>query len=94
MEWWDKLPSDLQKTVAEVFREAERVTWERGQEIDEEAVKAMKAAGLKFLEISPQEREKFRKATRNVKDVYVKRIGENGKKLVDMLEADIASASK
>ncbi len=92
--WWDKLPSDLQKTVGEVFREAERVTWERGQEIDQEAVKAMKAAGLKFLDISTQEREKFRKATRNVKDVYVKRFGENGKKLIDMLEADIAAASK
>ncbi|MEE8302917.1 MAG: hypothetical protein V3S24_10825, partial [Candidatus Tectomicrobia bacterium] len=37
--WWDKLPSDLQKTLREVFREAERVTWERGQEIDKKAIR-------------------------------------------------------
>ncbi|MFQ5851472.1 MAG: TRAP transporter substrate-binding protein [Candidatus Binatia bacterium] len=92
--WWAKLPSDLQKTVTAVFREAERVTWERGQEIDQEAIKAMKAAGLKFVQISPKERERFRKATEYVKNVYIKRIGENGKKLVQMLEADLATLSK
>ncbi len=92
--WWDKLPSDLQKTITEVFSEAERVTWKRGQEIDQEAIKAMQAAGLKFVKISPQERERFRKATQNVKNVYVKRIGENGKKLVEMLEADLTAVSK
>jgi C4-dicarboxylate-binding protein DctP len=92
--WWDKLPSDLQKTVTEVFTEAEKVTWKRSQEIDQEAIKAMQAAGLKFVKISPQERKRFRKATQNVKNVYVKRIGENGKKLVDMLEADLTAVSK
>jgi len=92
--WWDKLPSDLQKTLREVFREAERVTWERGQEIDKKAVKAMKAAGLKFVKISPQERKRFRDATQNVKNVYIKRIGKDGKNLVQMLEADLAAHSK
>lgn len=92
--WWDKLPSDLQKTLAEVFREAEKVTWERSQEIDQEAVKAMQAAGLKFLKISPNERGRFRNATQTVKNVYINHIGENGKKLVEMLEADLDALSK
>lgn len=92
--WWDKLPPDLQKTVSEIFKEAEKVTWERSEEIDREAIKAMKGAGLKFVNISPAERERFREATKNVKNIYIKGIGENGKKLVDMLEADIATFSK
>ena len=92
--WWDKLPSDLQRTLTDVFNEAERVTWERSQEIDNEAVKAMQAAGMKFLKISSQERERFRKATQNVKDVYAKRMGEKGEKVVRMLDADLAAATK
>lgn len=91
--WWDKLPSDLQTTLRDVFREAERVTWERGQEIDKKAIKAMKAAGLKFVKISSKERKRFRDATQNVKNVYIKRIGKDGKKLVQMLEADLAGHS-
>lgn len=93
-QWWDKLPKDLQNTVASVFRDGEDFYWERAQEIDREAIKAMKKAGLKFLPISASERERFRKATEDVKDVYIERIGEQGKKLVDMLEADIKEASR
>lgn len=92
--WWDKLPADLQKTLLQVFRESEKVTWERGLEIDQEAVKAMKAAGLKFVTIPPEERARFRKATENVRDVYIKQIGDTGKRLVQMLEADTAPLSK
>ncbi len=94
MKWWDKLPSDLQKIVGDVCREGERVLWERSQEIDNDAVKAMKAAGLKFVNISPDERERFRQATQNVKEVYIDRIGEKGKNLVEMLETDLATFSK
>ena len=43
--WWDKLPSDLQKTLREVFREAERVTLERGQEIDKKALRPGRQQG-------------------------------------------------
>lgn len=84
--WWDKLPSDIQNTLGQVFSEAERVTWERAQEIDHQAIKAMKAAGLKFVKILPRERERFRKATQSAKNVYIKRIGENGKNSLKCLK--------
>jgi len=93
-QWWDKLPADLKNIVADVFREGEASYWESAQSIDANAVKAMKQAGLKFVEISPAEREKFRKATADVKDIYIERIGENGGKLVEMLEADIKEAAQ
>jgi len=93
-QWWDKLPPDLQKIVAEVFREGEEIYWKSAERIDTDAVKAMKKAGLKFVEISSAERERFRKATAGVKDVYTERIGQNGEKLVEMLEVDIKEASK
>ncbi|MCH7914940.1 MAG: hypothetical protein IH856_18215 [Deltaproteobacteria bacterium] len=54
----------------------------------------MKAAGLKFVKISSQERKRFRDATQNVKNVIINRIGKDGKNLVQMLEADLAAHSK
>ncbi len=53
----------------------------------------MKAAGLKFVKISPQERKRFRDATQNVKNVTIKRISDDGRKLVKMLVGDIAKYS-
>ncbi|MBI3089192.1 MAG: TRAP transporter substrate-binding protein [Candidatus Tectomicrobia bacterium] len=91
--WWDRLPADLRKIVREVFREAEEVYWQENQKADEEAIKIMKAAGLQFIKLAPEERLRFRKATEKVKNVYINRI-EKGKMLVDMLEADIAAFSK
>ncbi len=92
--WWNKLPIDLQAIIAEVFVEGEAVTWEVNERIDREAVTAMKAAGLRFITLAPEERERFRQATANVKQVYIKRLGATGEKLLTMLEADIAAFSK
>lgn len=92
--WWDRLPPDLQGPLSEVFLEAEKTLWKRAQEIDHEAVKAMKKAGLKFVNISNEERKRFRNATKAVKNVYINRMGEKGKKLVQMLEGDLAKFSK
>ena len=62
-QWWNRLPADLQKIVSDVFIEGEKVTWEVSQTIDREAVKAMQAAGLTFITIAPEERQRFRQAT-------------------------------
>jgi C4-dicarboxylate-binding protein DctP len=91
--WWDRLPADLQKIVQEVFSEGEKVTWEESETADADAVTIMKKAGLEFIEISPKERARFKKATDGVKNVYVERI-DKGKVLIDMLEADIATFSR
>ncbi|WP_089936452.1 TRAP transporter substrate-binding protein [Candidatus Entotheonella palauensis] len=92
--WWDKLPAELQTLVTKVFNEAEKVTWEVAERIDQEAVKAMQAAGLQFVTISPEERERFRQATVDVKQVYIQRVGTTGKRLLEMIEADIAEVAK
>ena len=72
----------MQGPLSEIFQEAEKILWQRAQEIDQEAEKAMKAAGLKFNTISDSERKRFKSATKDVKNVYIKRIGEKGKKII------------
>ena len=89
LKFWNSLPDDLKKIVRDVFIEGEKVTAEQVKETDRIAIARLKKAGLKFLQLAPGERERFRKATEGVQQVFLKQIGPKGNELLGLLKADI-----
>ena len=94
MKFWNSLPGDLKKILRDVVIEGEKVFTARVIETDNIAIAKLKKAGLKFLQLAPGERERFRKATEGVEQVFLKQIGAKGKELLDILKADIAKYGK
>ena len=94
MKFWNSLPGDLKKILQDVVIEGEKVFTTRVIETDNIAIAKLKKAGLKFLQLAPGERERFRKATEGVEQVFLKQIGAKGKELLDLLKADIARYGK
>ena len=67
---------------------------DRLKETDKIAIAKLKKAGWKCLQLAAGERERFRKATEGVQQVFVKQMGSKGKELLDLLKADIAKYGK
>ena len=66
-----------------MFLESEKVFTERQLKTDAIALEKLKKSHLKFVQLNPGERERFRKATEGVQQVFLKQVGAKGKELLD-----------
>jgi len=84
LKWWQKLPKDEQDAILKAGRDAEE--WIRGAiaQSENEAEKVLQKAGVLIHTLDPASRETFIKATESVQQLFVKRCGPLGKKLVDI----------
>jgi len=86
LKWWQKLPKDEQAAVLKAAKDAEE--WIRGAiaKSEEEAEKALRKAGVQIYTLTPADRALFVKATEPVQQIFVKKSGPLGKKLVDIAQ--------
>jgi C4-dicarboxylate-binding protein DctP len=84
LKWWQKLPKDEQDAILKAGRDAEE--WIRGAiaQSEEDAEKVLRKAGVQIHTLNPAGREIFVKATESVQQLFLKKSGPLGKKLVDI----------
>ncbi|KQL36798.1 DctP family TRAP transporter solute-binding subunit [Psychrobacillus sp. FJAT-21963] len=82
-EFFNSLPEDLQQLVVKTSEEYRTEQRKLAQEQDVDFLNKLKQSGMKVNELTPEEREEFKDATKSVYDKYVSEIGED---LVKMAE--------
>ena len=75
--WWDGLPSDIRKELAQIIKEATDYNWKLVADADAKAIEKMKAAGTKFYDLAPAERKRWIAKARGVHKDYEKVIGKD-----------------
>jgi TRAP-type transport system periplasmic protein len=88
---WQALPEELKPIVAEGFRVLARATREAAAARQAPAFEAFRASGGTVDEITPEQREQFRHATRGLRDWYVQRYG---REWLDRLDAAVAACEQ
>ena len=87
--FWNRLPPDLQKVVAEVARELEPFMLEHVTEVDAKAVEAWKASGGNVVTLSQADKTAYMRAALDVADqVFAK--NPEVKKMYELLKATAA----
>lgn len=84
---WDSLPADLQKTILEAGQEAQK--WDREEEVKDKlkSLEFLKKRGQEPSDLPFAELEKIRNSARPaVLDYFLKRTGDQGKKLIEEAE--------
>lgn len=82
-EFFNSLPEDLQQLVVKTSEEYRTEQRKLAQEQDVDFLNKLKESGMEVNELTPEEREEFKDATKSVYDKYVSEIGEE---LVKMAE--------
>ena len=75
--WWDGLPADIRRELAQIMKETTDYNWKLVEEVDRQAVEKMKAGGAKFFDLSPQERKRWVTRTQRVLKDYEKVVGKD-----------------
>ena len=88
---WQALPDDLQPVIAEGFRVLARATREAAASRQAPAYETFRASGGVVDEVSEQQREEFRAATRGLRDWYAGRYGSDW---IERLDAAVAECER
>jgi TRAP-type C4-dicarboxylate transport system substrate-binding protein len=88
---WQALPADLKPIVAEGFRVLAIATREAAATRQGPAFEAFRAAGGVVDEVTPEQRESFRHATRGLRDWYAARYGADW---LEKLDQAVAACEK
>jgi tripartite ATP-independent transporter DctP family solute receptor len=83
---WNELPSDIQKIILECASAAQE--WGR-KEISKESQQCtavLKEKGVQIYVVPEAEKEKWRKANKPVIETFIKKSGEKGKLLMELVE--------
>ena len=93
-EWFKKLPSQRQKLVDDTIAGMHGYVQSVVKLFNTERLQKIKAAkpGLQMVELSPAEKAEFRKASQASHAKFEKRVGADGKKILDSLLAEVAAA--
>lgn len=75
---WDRLPDDVQSTIAEIAREMQPFVYENAARMDDEILAAMRAEGMQINEV---DRDAFVAASRPVYDEFAATV-EGGEELL------------
>lgn len=82
---WESLPEDLQKVFNETAREVERDFLQITQKAQDEGIKAGKEHGMKFIDFSPEETQKFISAVKPVYDKWAEKNGLDAERLLQLM---------
>ncbi len=92
--WYDGLPEDIRSALHEAFEEGGKVCWQREKADEDVKLKKMLDAGIKVVELTPQERAALRDASMVVREFYVNKYGPRAAELLKLYEEEIAKAEK
>jgi len=75
---WESLPQDIQQALMEAAKTASIEGIRDQKRIDQEAIEALKAEGMKVKVLTPAENEAWKQATQSAIDDYVAKCEANG----------------
>lgn len=84
--WWNKLSDSQKDVIARASKDAEIYIRTEVAKAEDEAAKAIAAAGVEIYHPSQAEREAFMQATSGVRDGFLKNSGELGAKLLRLAD--------
>ncbi|MGI6639378.1 MAG: TRAP transporter substrate-binding protein DctP [Desulfobulbus sp.] len=84
--WWNGLDNDQQEILAKASQDAEAFIRQEVAKAEDEALAAIRAAGLMVHELSSEERRDFVQATAALRDSYLAKSGELGAKLMPIAD--------
>lgn len=96
-DFYDQLPSERQRLVDEVVAELSTYILEVEQRFNSERLEIIRenAPKLQIVEdLTPEQRELFRKASQPVREQYVEMVGPKGAEILRQLEQAIADAER
>jgi TRAP-type transport system periplasmic protein len=71
-ETWNSLPKELQTLIDQVSKEISQADMKREMDMEKGMWESVRKAGVNVYTISPEEQAKWKKATENIDDKYVK----------------------
>jgi C4-dicarboxylate-binding protein DctP len=91
--WFDGLNDETRALVRKAVNDGAMVNAVAKKEEEEKSAGLIQKAGTKIIELTPAEIKKFQEATfQPCLDVYLKKNGDRGQKLVDLFKQEIAKA--
>lgn len=93
--WFDGLNEETRALVRKAVNEGAKVNEAAKKEEEEKSAALIQKAGTKIVELAPAAIKKFQEATfQPCLNVYLKKNGDRGQKLVDLINQEIAKAKK
>ncbi|MFC4798349.1 TRAP transporter substrate-binding protein [Neobacillus sp. GCM10023253] len=83
MDWWNKLPEDVQNAVLKASETAQKASREKAKSDAEEYLQKLSAKGLELYKPSAEDRKKWVDSVKGRYDYYLKKSGDMGKQLYD-----------
>jgi tripartite ATP-independent transporter DctP family solute receptor len=85
-DWFDKLPDDLQKILLDNRKEETESGRKMVRALEPKLVKNLKATGIKVCKLSDAQKKVFAADAQKVHEMFRKRVGKRGSKLLDIIE--------
>jgi len=87
LKWWNGLPEDTRKAVAQASDIAQRTARERAKDDDRIAKERLKEKGVSLSELNPEQRQQWVDASRGLYEAYREKAGPQGSKLMEIVDA-------
>ncbi|MGO1461611.1 MAG: TRAP transporter substrate-binding protein DctP [Marinobacter sp.] len=86
LEWYEGLTDDQRKMIKEVTSDLVKTGHEIQSEFNEKRLDKIKSkSDIKIIELTDEQREKFREMAKPVRQTFIDDVGENAKKSLDIL---------
>ncbi|SKA09890.1 DctP family TRAP transporter solute-binding subunit [Selenihalanaerobacter shriftii] len=94
--FFNSLPKDIQKIVRESVSELYPYSTQWRSKFNKEMEKKIRKEKpeIKIISLTKEEKAKFRKLAKPVKETYIDMVGEDGKTFLNLLDQDIKKAKK
>ncbi|MCT8140454.1 DctP family TRAP transporter solute-binding subunit [Anaerobacillus sp. CMMVII] len=90
------LPSEIQEMILETVEEMRPVAYEMQERMNDELLGAIETNDrhpTEIIELTAEQREAFREKALPVRDFFINEVGEDGKKILEMLVEEIDAAT-
>lgn len=87
-DWYDALPEQQQNWLSDTIANLAEHAWESQQALNQQRLEQMlEKANIRIVQLTEEERERFRQASLPVRDRYIELTGPQGKELLDYVES-------
>ncbi|SNC66464.1 TRAP-type C4-dicarboxylate transport system, substrate-binding protein [Marinobacter sp. es.048] len=87
LEWYNALPENQQQWLDNGLNDVAQIAWETQEELNQTRLEQMLEEGhMKVVRLTDAEREAFRQASMPVRDIYLERTKESGRRIFDRLQ--------
>lgn len=85
---WNELPPDIQKAMLEAAPIAQEWGRKECEKRDIECLELLKKKGMEVYTLNPEEKKRWREASKGIIDIFYKRAGDLGNRLVELAEKE------